>query len=156
MLFRSLGAFNDNYFKQMVLLTCIGASAATLQSADKQTSVPWTEIAMAAFALPFVLFSGLGGFLSDRISKTTVIISCKAAEIGIVGIGLAVLLVPSLSTTTTLSALIFVLALMGTHSAVFSPSKYGVLPELFRADCLLPVNGAVQMTTFLAIIFGTV
>jgi len=151
-----LGAFNDNYFKQMVLLTCIGASAATLQSADKQTAVPWTEIAMAAFALPFVLFSGLGGFLSDRISKTTVIISCKAAEIGIVGIGLAVLLVPSLSTTTTLSALIFVLALMGTHSAVFSPSKYGVLPELFRADCLLPVNGAVQMTTFLAIIFGTV
>ncbi|MFM8724083.1 MAG: MFS transporter, partial [Planctomycetaceae bacterium] len=51
---------------------------------------------------------------------------------------------------------IFVLALMGTHSAIFSPSKYGVLPEMFRSDCLLPVNGAVQMTTFLAIIFGTV
>ncbi|MFN7682558.1 MAG: hypothetical protein ACK5TG_16970, partial [Planctomyces sp.] len=156
-----LGAFNDNYFKQMVLLTCVGAGAVAAQNsavaADPTVpGLPWKEIAMAAFALPFVLFSGLGGFLSDRLSKTSVIAGCKLAEIGIVGIGLAILLIPGLSTAAQLSALIFVLALMGTHSAIFSPSKYGVLPELFRADCLLPVNGAVQMTTFLAIIFGTV
>ncbi|MFN9051337.1 MAG: MFS transporter [Planctomyces sp.] len=156
-----LGAFNDNYFKQMVLLTCVGAGAAAAQNSAVATDptvpgLPWKEIAMAAFALPFVLFSGLGGFLSDRLSKTSVIAGCKLAEIGIVGIGLAILLIPGLSTAAQLSALIFVLALMGTHSAIFSPSKYGVLPELFRADCLLPVNGAVQMTTFLAIIFGTV
>lgn len=156
-----LGAFNDNYFKQMVLLTCVSAGATAAQNSADTTDpttpgLPWKEIAMAAFALPFVLFSGLGGFLSDRLSKTSVIVGCKLAEIGIVGIGLACLLIPGLSTTAQLSALIFVLALMGTHSAIFSPSKYGVLPELFRADCLLPVNGAVQMTTFLAIIFGTV
>jgi len=156
-----LGAFNDNYFKQMVLLTCVSAGATAVQNSDSTTdptvpALPWTEIAMAAFALPFVLFSGLGGFLSDRLSKTSVIVGCKLAEIGIVGIGLAILLIPGLSITTQLSALIFVLALMGTHSAIFSPSKYGALPELFRDDCLLPVNGAVQMTTFLAIIFGTV
>jgi len=157
-----MGAFNDNYFKQMVLLTCVGAavsapsqiSPAAASPAD--SDLPWKEIAMAAFALPFVLFSGLGGFLSDRLSKTSVIVGCKVAEIGIVGVGLAILLIPGLGATAQLAALIFVLALMGTHSAIFSPSKYGVLPEMFRSDCLLPVNGAVQMTTFLAIICGTV
>lgn len=146
-----LGAFNDNYFKQMVLLICVS----DLATGDA-TGLPYKEIAMAAFALPFVLFSGLGGFLSDRHSKQRVIAGCKLAEIGIVGIGLLILRIPGISVQMQLFSLIAVLALMGTHSAIFSPSKYGVLPELFREDQLLPVNGAVQMTTFLAIIFGTV
>ncbi|MFM8477564.1 MAG: MFS transporter [Planctomycetaceae bacterium] len=168
-----LGAFNDNYFKQLVLLVCVAASAAvkapvagklavgtdvstTALSAATASPLPWKEIAMAAFALPFVLFSGVGGFLSDRCSKRTVIVGCKVAEIGIVSVGLGLLLLPGLSPVITLSALVAMLALMGTHSAIFSPSKYGILPELFREDQLRPVNGAVQMTTFLAIIFGMV
>ena len=71
------------------------------------------------------------------------------------GVGLMVLLIDGLSADTQLLSLIGVLLLMGAHSAIFAPSKYGVLPELFREEQLLPVNGAVQMTTFLAIIFGT-
>jgi acyl-[acyl-carrier-protein]-phospholipid O-acyltransferase/long-chain-fatty-acid--[acyl-carrier-protein] ligase len=43
---------------------------------------------------------------------------------------------------------------MGTHSAFFGPSKYGILPELFRETDLPRVNGMIQMTTFLAIICG--
>jgi acyl-[acyl-carrier-protein]-phospholipid O-acyltransferase/long-chain-fatty-acid--[acyl-carrier-protein] ligase len=148
-----LGAFNDNYFKQLVLLVCVGATAA---SGNSSATIPWKELAMAAFALPFVLFSGLGGFLSDRCSKRSVIVGCKVAEIGIVATGLGVLLVPGLTPFVQLTSLVAMLALMGTHSAIFSPSKYGILPELFREDQLRPVNGAVQMTTFLAIIFGMV
>lgn len=148
-----LGAFNDNYFKQLVLLVCAGATAAGSTSGG---SFPWKELAMAAFALPFVLFSGLGGYLSDRCSKRSVIVGCKVAEIGIVAVGLGVLLVPGLAPGVQLTSLVAMLCLMGTHSAIFSPSKYGILPELFRADQLRPVNGAVQMTTFLAIIFGMV
>ncbi|MEY3173243.1 MAG: hypothetical protein RLZZ436_1157 [Planctomycetota bacterium] len=149
-----LGAFNDNYFKQLVLLVCVGASAVPAGAAGDTT--PWKEIAMAAFALPFVLFSGIGGFLSDRCSKRTVIVGCKVAEIAIVSVGLGLLLVPGLSRSVQLSSLVAMLGLMGTHSAIFSPSKYGILPELFREEQLRPVNGAVQMTTFLAIIFGMV
>jgi len=147
-----LGAFNDNYFKQLVLLVCVTASVST----GAGMTVPWKEIAMAAFALPFVLFSGVGGFLSDRCSKRTVIVGCKIAEILIVCLGLALLVIPGLTQQLQLSLLIAMLGLMGTHSAIFSPSKYGILPELFREDQLRPVNGAVQMTTFLAIIFGMV
>jgi MFS family permease len=143
-----LGAFNDNYFKQLVLLTCVGEVANT--GKDRQ------PLALAAFALPFVLLSGMGGYLSDRCAKSRVIVGCKIAEIAVMGMALVVMLIPGLTTDLRLLLLISVLALMGAHSAIFGPSKYGSLPELFRPDVLLPVNGYVQMTTFLAIIFGTV
>ena len=146
-----LGAFNDNYFKQMVLLTCVSQVAKA-----RGESVPDRQpLALAAFAIPFILLSGLGGFLSDRCAKQRVIVGCKIAEVGIMGVGLMVLLIDGLSADAQLLSLIGVLLLMGAHSAIFAPSKYGVLPELFREEQLLPVNGAVQMTTFLAIIFGT-
>jgi MFS family permease len=48
-----------------------------------------------------------------------------------------------------------VLALMGTQSAFFGPSKYGILPEMLRGSDLPRANGLILMTTFLAIIFGT-
>ena len=145
-----LGAFNDNYFKQMVLLTCVSQVA-------KGENAPYLpSLAQAAFAIPFVLLSGLGGYLSDRCAKTRVIVGCKIAEVGIMGVGLMVLRIEGLSASAQILYLIGVLLLMGAHSAIFAPSKYGVLPELFREEQLLPVNGAVQMTTFLAIIFGMV
>ncbi|MFO1003313.1 MAG: MFS transporter [Planctomycetaceae bacterium] len=145
-----LGAFNDNYFKQMVLLTCVSQVA----KAQGESAPDRQPLALAAFAIPFVLLSGLGGFLSDRCAKTRVIVGCKIAEVGIMGVGLMVLLIDGLTADAQLLSLIGVLLLMGAHSAIFAPSKYGVLLGVSRRQ-LLPVNGAVQMTTFLAIIFGT-
>lgn len=141
-----LGAFNDNYFKQMVLLKC--TDLATSAKTDLQ------PLAMAAFALPFVLLSGLGGYISDRYSKRLVVILCKVLEIVVMLAALQVLLMSGLTAKAQLQLLILVLALMGAQSAIFGPSKYGILPELFSSQKLLPVNGAIQMTTFMAIIFG--
>jgi len=137
----------------MVLLTCASNMAVVVGKTG--TNPDRQSMAMAAFALPFVLMSGLGGFLSDRCSKQRVIVGCKLAEIVIMTVSLVVLLIPGLSADAKVMWMISVLCLMGAHSAIFGPSKYGILPELFRGDKLLPVNGAVQMTTFLAIIFGT-
>jgi len=109
---------------------------------------------MAAFAIPFVLLSGMGGYLSDRYSRQRVIVGCKVGEIFVMSCALAALLTDRVSPAGQIMLLIFVLALMGGQSALFGPSKYGILPELFSHKQLLPVNGAVQMTTFLAIIFG--
>lgn len=141
-----LGAFNDNYFKQLVLLKCTalaGAGGSNLQ-----------PLALAAFALPFVLLSGFAGFLSDRFSKRKIIVLCKVGEILVMAMSFLVLL-SGASETAQLTMLIGVLAFMGAQSGFFGPSKYGILPELFPGKQLLPVNGAVQMTTFLAIIIGT-
>lgn len=141
-----LGAFNDNYFKQMVLLKCVELA----RTADQGLQ----PLALAAFALPFCLLSGLGGFISDRLSKRTVIVVCKVAEILIMGLAVWVLWPGRIEGLTQLKLLILVLGLMGAQSAIFGPAKYGILPEIFKSKTLLPVNGAVQTTTFLAIIFG--
>ncbi len=143
-----LGAFNDNYFKQMVLLSCITQMA--VDQTDRQ------PLALAAFALPFVLLSGFGGFLSDRYSKQRVIVLCKVGEIAVMALSLIVLLIPGISSSSQLLLLIVVLSFMGGQSALFGPSKYGALPELYYPERLILANGIVQMTTFLAIIFGVV
>jgi MFS family permease len=138
-----LGAFNDNLFKQMMLLLGISLVAG---SADKQGT------ATMVFSLPFVLFSGFAGYLSDRFSKRTIIVCAKVAEIVIMLLGMIGFLMFGV---TGYNGLLCVLFLMGTHSAFFGPGKYGILPELFRGSDLPRANGIVVMTTFLAIIFGT-
>jgi acyl-[acyl-carrier-protein]-phospholipid O-acyltransferase/long-chain-fatty-acid--[acyl-carrier-protein] ligase len=141
-----LGAFNDNLFKQLMLLLAIPVGAAASLKVDEQ------GLATMIFSLPFVLFSGVAGYLSDRYSKRTVIVLCKAAEIGIMLLGMIGFLAYG---ATGYRGLLVVLFLMGTHSAFFGPGKYGILPELFRAGDLPRANGVILMSTFLAIIFGT-
>src|SRR6188508_151446 len=77
-----LGAFNDNVFKQLMLLLAIPVGAAAAQKADEQ------GLATMIFSLPFVLFSGFAGYLSYRYSKRSVIVACKLAEIGIMLLGM--------------------------------------------------------------------
>jgi len=164
-----LGAFNDNLYKQLMLLLAlptavvagaelagadmIGAEAAqsAVPGASNQSDVQgWAGL---VFALPFVLFSGFAGYLSDRYSKTPIIVLCKVAEIAVMLLGLlAFLFYGQFGQTGTW----IVLFLMGTQSAFFGPSKYGVLPELFRYRDLARANALVLMSTFLAIILGIV
>jgi len=138
-----LGAFNDNLFKQLVLLLAV-VSAAGGESVDRQS------LAAGVFALPFILFSGFGGFLSDRISKRRIIVFCKMAEIVVM-----LLAATAFYSGASLELLLGVLFCMGMQSAFFGPAKYGVLPEMVRPRNLPPANGVIQMTTFVAIIFGT-
>lgn len=134
------GAFNDNLFRQTVMLTCLDQA----QNGAKDLQ----GLASILFAAPFIAISGYAGFLSDRFSKRAIIVLCKAAEVFIVLLGLIGFL------THSLSFLLAVLCLMGVHSAFFGPSKYGILPELLRSEDLPKANGIVLMATFLAIIFG--
>lgn len=135
------GAFNDNLYKQLVLLFCAQQALQT-QSSDQQA------IALAVFAIPFVLFSGLGGWFADRNTKRSIVIACKVAEIIIALLAMAAFF------TGALLPLLIVLGLLSTQSAIFGPAKYGILPEMLRNDDLPQANGVIQMTTFVAIIFG--
>lgn len=144
-----LGAFNDNLYKQLMLLLAIrilpgnGGPGESAQVQDVQS------VAMAVFCVPFLLFSGIAGFLSERISKRTIVVGAKVAEIGITLLGMGAFL------SGSWFAMLGVLFLMGVHSAFFGPAKYGVLPEMFRERDLPQANGIFLMTTFLAIILGT-
>lgn len=141
-----LGAFNDNVFKQLVLLMCVDLKA--------RSGTDYQGYALALFAIPFVLFSGLGGYLSDRYSKRTIVVLCKAAEILVMLAGLLAFIVDWGSVPLQVAMIFAVLFMMSTQSAFFGPSKYGILPELFRDRDLPAANGFIQMTTFVAIIFG--
>lgn len=141
-----LGAFNDNLYKQLILLIAIPAAADAVGE-DLQ------GYATAVFSLPFVLLSGFAGYLADRYSKSKIIFFCKLAEIIITLLAVvAFLWYSSLKDFGTWT----VLFCMGVHSTLFGPSKYGILPELFRDEELPRANGLILMSTFLAIILGVV
>ncbi|MHC4880725.1 MAG: MFS transporter [Planctomycetota bacterium] len=146
-----LGAFNDNLFKQLVLLLCLDYSrkAAISEGLDPALAGDrYSFLAMAAFAIPWLLFSGIAGVLADRTSKRNGIVLFKAAESVVMLFGLLAFL------SGHLWPLLLVLFVMSGQSTFFGPPKYGSLPELFSSRQLPKINGVFQMTTFVAIIFG--
>jgi len=135
-------AFSDNALKNLIILLVLG-SAMPLE--ERNTHV---ALAGALFAAPFILFSMLGGWLADRFSKQRVMTAVKQVEVCIMLFAAAAL--ASGQVTLELAAIF----LMGCHSAVFAPSKYGILPELLPHDRLSWGNGILELLTFLGIIFG--
>jgi MFS family permease len=133
------GAFNDNLFKQLILFL---AARELFPGQDKQ------GLAFFVFALPFVLFSGIAGDISERVSKRSVIVLMKVAEIAIMFVGAIAL------QQRSWAGMLVVLFVMGSQSAFFGPAKYGVIPELVGKGRLLSANGVISMTTFLAILLG--
>jgi MFS family permease len=78
-----LGAFNDNLFKQLVLLLCLDYSrqAAVAEGLDPSLAGDrYSFLALVAFAIPWLLLSGIAGVVADRTSKRTGIVVFKAAE----------------------------------------------------------------------------
>lgn len=137
-----LGALNDNIFKLLVIYLLINvegpAAAGTVLS-----------MAGAVFVIPFLLFSSGSGVLADRISKSTITVYTKILEILIMLFGLLAIFFES--PTGSYTALFF----MGTQSAIFGPSKYGIIPELVESKNVSKANGSLTSFTYLAIILGT-
>jgi 1-acyl-sn-glycerol-3-phosphate acyltransferase len=140
-----LGAFNDNVFKNALLLLI------AFHAADRFSSSSDTLINLSAglFILPFFLFSSTSGQLADKYEKSMLIRLIKLLEIGIMLLAALAFMVDSVV------ALIALLFMMGVQSSLFGPVKYGILPQLLDDDELLGGNGLVETGTFLAILLGT-
>lgn len=135
-------AFSDNALKNLIILLVLGSA---IPQEERNTHV---ALAGALFAAPFILFSMLGGWLADRFSKQRVMTAVKLAEVGIMLFAAAALAWGHASLE------LVAIFLMGCHSAIFAPSKYGILPELLPHDRLSWGNGILELLTFLGIIFG--
>jgi acyl-[acyl-carrier-protein]-phospholipid O-acyltransferase / long-chain-fatty-acid--[acyl-carrier-protein] ligase len=147
------GAFNDNAWKLMVALLAIHQITLQVGTGPELETAAQTQttIAFVVFTLPLVLFSPVSGVLADRISKRTVIIALKIVEVFLMAAGtLALFITPQGGWLPLL-----VLAGMGMQSALFSPAKYGILPELIPHERLARGNGLLEMWTFAAILTGT-
>ncbi len=141
-----LGAFNDNYFKNAMILLL------TFQNAEAFGLSTKSLIAAASgiFILPFVLFSSVAGALSDKYPKARVGQSIKLAEVAIM------ILAGYAFSHASVNLLFVCLFMLGLHSTFFGPVKYSILPELVREEDLVAGNAYVELGTFLAILIGTV
>jgi acyl-[acyl-carrier-protein]-phospholipid O-acyltransferase/long-chain-fatty-acid--[acyl-carrier-protein] ligase len=137
-------AFSDNVLRWLVTFMIVGMGL----SLEKRDSL--VPLVGAIFAVPFVLFSMAGGFFADRYSKRSVAIAVKCAELGIMTVASLGLW---LGNIPLMLAGIF---LMSTHSAIFGPTKYGMLPELLPEKKLSWGNGIFGLGTFSAAISGTI
>lgn len=141
---QSAGAFNDNVFKNAMVIML------AYQSTSEANGGFLVNGAAGLFILPFFLFSPVAGQIADKFDKGTVMRWVKAAEILIMILGSIGFYLHSL-------VLLFLsLFLMGTHSAFFGPVKYSILPQHLKESELMAGNALVEMGTFMAILFGTI
>ncbi|WP_336367680.1 MFS transporter [Marinobacter sp. C2H3] len=140
------GAFNDNLFKNaLLLLVTYGAG----QLLGMPTDVV-VNLAALLFILPFFLFSAVAGQIADRYEKAKVIRWIKLAEVVLMGLAAVGLWFG------WYEMLLLVLFLMGTQSAFFGPVKYAILPQALKESELVGGNALVEMGTFVAILVGTI
>lgn len=142
-----LGALNDNLFKMFVTLFLVGQ----LPSSWRDTTL---SLATILFALPFLAFAPLAGYFADRFSKSRVTVALKYAELGIMALGLPCFFFGR-SPVLAAAMLLSLLFLMALQSALFAPTKYGIVPELVKKDRLTEANSVLVMWSYLAIILGS-
>jgi len=97
----------------------------------------------ASFLVAFVLFAPwVGGFADGRPKPGVMIYAnlIKAAGAGLILFNIS----PLVS-----------YAVIGLGAAMYSPAKYGILPELVDEDTLVKANGWIEGSTILAILSGT-
>ncbi|HSZ20543.1 MAG TPA: MFS transporter [Candidatus Acidoferrum sp.] len=132
------GAFNDNGLKFLVFYLIVE------RNFPPDVRDRFILLVGALFAIPFILFSLVGGYFADRYSKRTVTTGTKLFEIGV---GLFAIAALAAGNLTMEAAAVF---LISTQGALFGPSKYGLLPELLPENKLSWGNGVIELGTFLA------
>ncbi len=138
------GAFNDNVFKQALILVLTYQAAAKMGVAVSLLN----NLAAMLFILPYFLFSALAGQIADKYEKSWLTRNIKLLEI-------LIMLIAAVGFIFEIYWLLFVaLFLMGTHSTFFGPIKYAYLPEAMHKDELVGANGLFQTSTSLAILTG--
>ena len=138
-----LGTANDNIFRWLAV--DIGKELVGPEHAATAVSA-----GLAVLVVPFLIFASTAGWLADRYSKRAVIVACKGLEIVVMLLGVAAIL------QNNVYSLFIVLFMMGAQSALFTPSKYGSLPELVREDRIPAANACMGLTTVVAIVVGSI
>lgn len=142
---QALGAFNDNLYKNaLLLLIAFGGISAQSDSALL------TNLAAGLFILPFFLFSPIAGQIADKFEKSKLIKWVKGLEVIIMGLAAVAIVMGNVW------MMMLLLFLMGLQSSLFGPVKFALLPQQLDDDELVGGNALVEMGTFIAILVGTI
>ncbi|MCI0642289.1 MAG: MFS transporter, partial [Gemmataceae bacterium] len=137
-----LGTTNDNILRWLVI--GLGKHYAEY---DHSTIL---AIGSGCLVVPYLLLAAPAGYLADRFSKREVIIKCKLAEIVIMALAIAAIMIGRVE------VMFFVVALVGSQAALFGPSKLGSIPEMLRPNKISSANGLIGLTTVVAVVIGSV
>lgn len=137
------GAFNDNAFKQAILIYF----TATLSAAEASTL---SNVAVGLFIAPYFFFSATAGQLAEKWEKARLIRATKLLEV-VVMIAACVGFY-----TGNQVILLALLTLLGVQATLFGPVKFAILPKILREDELIGGNGLVEMGTYVAILVGQI
>lgn len=141
---QSLGAFNDNVYRQAIIgllaYMAVGSSQMGL----------YANLAPAIFILPYFLFSASAGQIAEKLEKQRLIVITTTMEIVVMSLAAVGFLLQSMP--------ILLLALFGTglQSTLFGPVKYSILPSVLKPEELTGGNGLVEMGTSLSILVGMI
>lgn len=128
-----LSAFADN----AILFTVI---AMVMQST--QLTSWYVPALQSMFLVAFVLLAPWVGGFADHHPKSRVLIIANLIKAA--GAGLLLLKVEPL----------FAYGIVGMGAAIYSPAKYGILPELAGHEFLVKANSWIEGSTILAILLG--
>ena len=119
LLAQALAVFDDNTFKQLVLLF---VTARVISLATRNLVI---SLGTALYVLPYIVFSTYAGQVADRFSKRRVIIFIKILEASLLVLATIAMAVGQVT------ALLAVLFLLGIHACFLDPAKEGILPQIF-------------------------
>lgn len=143
MIVQFLGAGNDNLLKGILTFMVIdGVWSGHLGDGGQ-------AIVFIVFTVPFLIFSGVGGPLADKYSKSMLATRIKWIEFPLA------LLAGWAFWTQNLGVALVAMFLLTTQSAFFGPVKYGMLPEIVESGRLARANGWMNMSTNVAAILAT-
>ncbi|NGX38626.1 MAG: hypothetical protein K1000chlam2_01801, partial [Chlamydiae bacterium] len=137
-----LAAINENLYKLLVAFFLIS------EYGERHTSTIMAIIGVL-FILPFLLFSSLGGIFADIKPKSQITRITRFLEFCCLILALFIF-----GFHLSFGAYV-ILFLMASLSAIFGPSKYGIIPELIDSSRILYANSVIAAFTFLGIIIGT-
>src|SRR5665213_1785624 len=142
-----LSAFGDNLILTFILgpfLIALKAGKIT-DAAQSIANIYYTSLLFA----PYVLLAPIAGYLNDRYSKNRWLIGGNFIKLA----GAAVAALAMVSGPRWQAIGYFT---VGIGACVYSPAKYGILPEILPVERLVKANGMMELLTLVAILTGNI
>ena len=147
----AFGTFNDNALKNALIAIIIyGSAVKFLPDLPPDMEAMRVPVASLIFTGPFLIFCSIAGQIADKVDRGTIFKWIKRAEViimALAGLGLVF---------QSVWLLVAGLALMGTQSAFFAPTKNAVMPQWLDSDELIKGNALLSGTQFAVLLLGTI
>jgi MFS transporter, LPLT family, lysophospholipid transporter len=142
-----LSAFGDNLILMVILGPfLIQRLKGTISEQDQSiANIAYTSLLF----MPYVLLAPFAGYLNDRFSKNWWLLGGNLIKLA----GAAVTALGVRGNHLWLGVGYFI---VGIGACVYSPAKYGILPEILPKERLVKANGLLELLTVVAILAGNI